>query len=55
MVQAVDTVLAEIGASELPIELVLNKIDRVDGETREQLGNRFPVAPRLGGVRRGAR
>ena len=42
MVQAVDTVLAEIGASELPIELVLNKIDRVDGETREQLGNRFP-------------
>jgi GTP-binding protein HflX len=42
MVQAVEAVLAEIGAGELPIELVLNKIDRIDGETRERLENRFP-------------
>ena len=42
MVQAVESVLSEIGAAELPIELVLNKIDRVDGETRERLENRFP-------------
>ena len=42
MVQAVEAVLSEIGAGELPLELVLNKIDRVDGETRERLENRFP-------------
>ena len=42
MVQAVEGVLSEIGAGELPIELVLNKIDRIDGETRERLENRFP-------------
>jgi GTPase len=42
MVQAVEAVLSEIGAGELPIELVLNKIDRVDGDARERLKNRFP-------------
>ena len=42
MVQAVEGVLREIGAGELPIELVLNKIDRLDGEARERVGNRFP-------------
>jgi GTP-binding protein HflX len=42
MVQAVEAVLTEIGAAELPIELVLNKVDCVDGETRERLENRFP-------------
>jgi GTP-binding protein HflX len=42
MVKAVEAVLAEIGAAELPVELVLNKIDRVDGEARIRLENRFP-------------
>ena len=42
MVQAVESVLTEIGAGELPIELVLNKIDRLDGEARERLADRFP-------------
>ncbi len=42
MVQAVEAVLTEIGAGELPIELVLNKVDRLDGEARERLTDRFP-------------
>ena len=42
MVKAVETVLADIGAAELPVELVLNKVDLVDRETRERLENRFP-------------
>jgi GTPase len=41
MVAAVDAVLAEIGADELPTELVLNKIDAVDALSRRRLGNRF--------------
>lgn len=41
---AVNAVLAEIGASELPIELVLNKIDAVDSLGRKRLANRFPEA-----------
>ncbi|MDP8911406.1 MAG: GTPase HflX [Actinomycetota bacterium] len=44
MVAAVDAVLAEIGAGELPVELVLNKIDAVDPLTRRRLANRFPHA-----------
>jgi GTPase len=42
MVAAVDSVLSEIGADELPLELVLNKIDRVDPLRRRRLANRFP-------------
>jgi GTP-binding protein HflX len=42
MIGAVDSVLAEIGAAELPIELVLNKIDDVDPLRRRRLANRFP-------------
>jgi GTPase len=42
MIGAVDSVLAEIGAAELPIELVLNKIDQVDPLRRRRLANRFP-------------
>ena len=42
MIGAVDSVLAEIGAAELPIELVLNKIDEVDPLRRRRLANRFP-------------
>jgi len=42
--EAVQSVLAEIGAGELPVELVLNKIDAVDSLRRRRLGNRFPDA-----------
>ncbi len=42
MIGAVDAVLVEIGAAELPIELVLNKIDEVDPLRRRRLANRFP-------------
>jgi GTPase len=41
---AVETVLDEIGASELPVELVLNKIDAVHALRRRRLANRFPGA-----------
>ena len=41
-IAAVDTVLAEIGVDELPIELVLNKIDLLDPLGRRRLANRFP-------------
>jgi GTPase len=41
---AVDRVLREIGAGELPVELVLNKIDAVDPLGRRRLGNQFPDA-----------
>jgi GTP-binding protein HflX len=44
MVGAVEAVLADIGASELPVDVVLNKVDLVDGETRRALANRFPGA-----------
>ncbi len=47
MVGAVEEVLAEIGAHELPVELVLNKIDRVDEVGRRRLENRFPGAPQI--------
>ena len=39
---AVNAVLEEIGATELPVELVLNKIDAVDSLHRRRLANRFP-------------
>ena len=46
----------EIGAAELPVQLVLNKIDRVDELGRRRLDNRFPDAPQVSAVdRRGAR
>ena len=44
MLEAVDRVLREIGAGELPVELVLNKIDTVDALGRRRLANRFPDA-----------
>ena len=43
-IAAVDSVLAGIGADELPVELVLNKIDLVDPLRRRRLANRFPDA-----------
>src|SRR4029453_11388400 len=41
---AVNAVLEEIGATELPVELVLNKVDGVDSLRRRRLANRFPEA-----------
>ena len=40
-------VLSEIGADEVPARLVLNKIDRVDAESREALAQEFPQAIQL--------
>jgi GTP-binding protein HflX len=42
--RAVASVLHEIGAQELPFELVINKIDAVDPLRRRRLSNRFPEA-----------
>jgi GTPase len=44
---AVQAVLAEIGAAELPLRLVLNKIDEVDALGRRRLASRFPGAPQV--------
>ena len=44
MIASVETVLGEIGASDIPIELVVNKVDAVDALRRRRLANRFPGA-----------
>jgi GTP-binding protein HflX len=41
---AVHAVLEDIGATELPVELVLNKVDALDLAARRRLANRFPDA-----------
>jgi GTP-binding protein HflX len=46
-IAAVEAVLREIGAGELPVELVLNKIDAVDPLRRRRLSNRFPGAVQI--------
>jgi GTPase len=43
-IAAVDSVLHEIGADDLPRELVVNKSDAVDPLRRRRLANRFPDA-----------
>ncbi|HKU55934.1 MAG TPA: GTPase HflX [Gaiellaceae bacterium] len=43
-IAAVDSVLREIGADELPVELVVNKVDAVDTLGRRRLANRYPDA-----------
>jgi GTP-binding protein HflX len=43
-IAAVDDVLREIGANELPVELVVNKIDALDTLGRRRLANRYPDA-----------
>jgi GTP-binding protein HflX len=43
-ITAVNAVLQEIGADELPLELVINKIDAIDPEQRRRLANRYPDA-----------
>jgi GTP-binding protein HflX len=47
MVAAVDSVLAEVGADELPVEIVLNKVDLVDPLKRRRLANSFLGAPQV--------
>ncbi len=42
MIEAVESVLREIGAHEVPVELVLNKIDAVDALGHRRVHNRFP-------------
>lgn len=44
MIASVEQVLTDIGADEIPVELVLNKIDAVDPLGRRRLANRFPGA-----------
>jgi GTP-binding protein HflX len=44
MIASVEFVLREIGAHELPVELVVNKIDAVDPLRRRRLANAFPGA-----------
>jgi GTP-binding protein HflX len=46
-VRAVNAVLEEIGALELPVEVVLNKVDAIDALRRRRLANRFPDAPQV--------
>jgi GTP-binding protein HflX len=41
---AVEKVLDEIGAGAVPVELVLNKVDRLDAVSRRRVSNRFPEA-----------
>ena len=43
-IAAVEDVLREIGATELPSELVVNKVDAVDTLGRRRLANRYPDA-----------
>jgi GTPase len=43
-IAAVDAVLREIGANDLPVELVVNKVDAVDTLGRRRLANRYPDA-----------
>jgi GTPase len=44
---AVRLVLHEIGADELPLEVVVNKIDTVDALRRRRLANRYPDAVQI--------
>jgi GTPase len=45
--RAVHAVLHEIGADELPLEVVINKIDAVDPLSRRRLANRCPDAVQI--------
>src|SRR4029450_13096687 len=55
MVAAVDAGLAEVGADELPVVIVLNKVDLVDPLKRRRLAHRLPGGRRREGARRGSR
>ena len=43
-IAAVESVLAEIGADDIPVELVLNKIDRLDRLSRRRVAHAYPRA-----------
>ena len=43
-IDAVHAVLSEIGADEVPVELVLNKVDLLDPLARRRIGHAFPRA-----------
>jgi GTP-binding protein HflX len=43
-IAAVQSVLAEIGADDVPVELVLNKVDLLDALARRRVRNAFPRA-----------
>jgi GTP-binding protein HflX len=45
--EAVDDVLHEIGAADIPVEVVLNKIDQADPLHRRRLANRSPTSPQV--------
>jgi GTPase len=49
-IAAVNGVLHEIGADDLPMELVINKIDAVDPMHRRRLANRYPEALQVSAV-----
>jgi GTP-binding protein HflX len=49
-INAVNSVLHEIGADDLPMELVVNKIDAVDPMHRRRLANRYPEALQVSAV-----
>ena len=50
MIASVDAVLGEIGADDVPQELVLNKIDQVDPLGRRRLRNAFPGSLQISAV-----
>jgi GTPase len=43
-IDAVSSVLAEIGADDIPVELVLNKVDRLDPLARRRIEHAYPRA-----------
>ena len=49
-IAAVDTVLVGIGADDVPLEIVLNKVDRLDPLAQRRLANRFPEALQVSAV-----
>ncbi len=51
MIRSVDDVLHEIGADNVPTELVLNKVDRVDPLGRRRLANRYPDSLQISAAR----
>ena len=50
MIDSVDTVLHEIGADDVPLELVLNKVDLVGPVARKRLANQFPSSLQISAV-----
>jgi GTP-binding protein HflX len=47
MIDAVNSVLHDIGADDMPVELVFNKIDAVGDARRRALANRYPDSPQV--------